>query len=57
MEEGFEELLRYHQTAVPLDNRIVRHKHQRKRMRGGKRLTTKPFRWYNLRKINNQDVM
>ena len=56
MEEGLEESLRYQQMAVPLDNRIVRHKHKRNR-RSGKDMTMRQFKQSKLLKIDKQDAM
>jgi len=56
VEEGLEESLRYQQMAVPLDNRIVRHKHKRNR-KTGKGLTMRQLKQSKLLKIEKQDVM
>lgn len=56
VEEGLEESLRYQQMAVPLDNRIFRHKHKRNH-RTGKDLTMRQFKQSKLLKIDKQDVI
>jgi len=56
VEEGLEETLRYQQMAVPLDNRIVRSKHKRKKQKTCKDLT-KQFRQFKRLKMDKQVVV
>jgi len=56
VEEGLEELLRYQQLAVPLDNRIVRQK-QKRMHRTGKVLRRRQLKQSKLLKIDKKDAM
>lgn len=56
VEAGLEETLRYQQIAVPLSNRICRHKHNRRQQKG-RVLTTRQLRQSKLLKIDKKHVM